>query len=413
MTLFKKIWEVIHIQKVCSKRRKISFIIALVTICLFTVMTPMIQVSAAISYKTLTVSRKGGSLPVSVSSTSASMTETSSWISTRKSSLYVYQIVVSENFGAERSAVVKLVDGKNTIYITVKQSVGRYSLTYVNNTGSGGPGTVSVIPGNTIQISNNSPSKMYCVFSGWATSQLNANAGVVSYRPGNYMTVNSNISLYAVWNIDSNIKNTVVTNAAGQNINRQLLIEVMEASRPTTNSYLQKFYETLPIYYPLPYGQYSYHVKSDCGGLARGIYLDVLGYSLSVDGYGGTQTWTNPDTGITTTGRTTNKMFTATSGTIGTIIFNSPFVQGGVPVSSRQTLNLAILKPGDVLFYDYGPDSKPEGTIDHVAIYVGKTADGRHVIIETCSTSNPVHFETLDTTSAISIVGVKRYFSGF
>ncbi|MDD4094698.1 MAG: BACON domain-containing carbohydrate-binding protein [Oscillospiraceae bacterium] len=341
------------------------------------------------------------------------MTESSTWITIGKSSLYVFQIKVSENTGNERSAVVKLVDGSNTTYITVKQAVGRYTLTYRNNTGSGGPGTVSVIPGNTIQISYNSPSKMYCVFAGWATSQLNANAGVVSYRPGSYITVKSNVSLYAVWNIDSNMKNTVVTNAKGQNINRQLLIEVMEASRPTTNSHLQKFYETLPIYYPLPYGQYSYHVKSDCGGLARGIYQDVLGYTLSVNGYGGTQTWTNPDTGVTSTGRTTNSMFTATSGTIGTIIFNSPFVQGGVPVSGRQTLNLAILKPGDVLFYDYGPDSKPEGTIDHVAIYVGKTADGRHVLIETCSTSNPVHFEVLDNASATSIVGVKRYFSAF
>ncbi len=400
-------------QRVLSGKRKSVFMVSLIVICLFSLLIPMIRVSAAIYYQTLYPSRAAQSMSVSVSSGSAVMTESSTWITVSRSSLYVFKINVTENLSSERSAVVKVVDGSKTIYITVKQAVGRYTLQYLSNTGSGGSGTVSVIPGSTIQISNNIPSKMYCVFSGWATSQLNANAGVVSYRPGNYMRVNSNVSLYAVWNIDSNIKNTAVTNAAGKNVNRQLLIEVMEASRPTTNRYLQKFYETLPIYYPLPYGQYSYHVKSDCGGLARGIYKDVLGYTLSVDGYGGTQTWTNPDTGVTSTGRTTNSMFTATNGTIGTIIFNSPFVQGGVPVSGRQTLNLAILKPGDVLFYDYGPNDKPEGTIDHVAIYVGKTADGRHVLIETCSTSNPVHFEVLDNASAKSIVGVKRYYSGF
>jgi cell wall-associated NlpC family hydrolase len=251
---------------------------------------------------------------------------------------------------------------------------------------------VSVIPGNTVQISNNSPSKMYYIFSGWATSQLNANARVVSYRPGNYMTVNSNVNLYAVWTVNTGLMDPAneVINASNKPVNLKLFIEALANVQAPLTGNLQKIYEVIPLYFKTPYGS----TGLDCGGLVRAVFLEGLNKTLSTSGGDpGTQEYNGK------VGRTTNAMFTAVSGTRGIVIWSK----------DQGTLDLNVLKPGHVLFFNLSGDS----TIDHAALYIGKTADGRHIILETNSTSDAVHFVVLNGSGvrqSKDIVGVKNYF---
>lgn len=69
-----------------------------------------------------------------------------------------------------------------------------YTLTYNANGGSGGPSSVSDITSTT--ISSAVPTRSGYEFLGWSTS---SSATSASYVAGNSITLNSNITLYAVW----------------------------------------------------------------------------------------------------------------------------------------------------------------------------------------------------------------------
>lgn len=78
----------------------------------------------------------------------------------------------------------------------------RYSVTYNNNGGSGGPGTQYFYGDNTsVTISSTKPIRANYTFLGWSTS---SNATSATYSSGtNYSLSKQNYTLYAVWKLNT------------------------------------------------------------------------------------------------------------------------------------------------------------------------------------------------------------------
>lgn len=82
--------------------------------------------------------------------------------------------------------------------------VVEYALKYNANSGTGAPATVYIpTEGDdshrTIKLSTTEPTRNGYSFEGWATSSARADAGTVDYEAGDYITIDEDIELFAVW----------------------------------------------------------------------------------------------------------------------------------------------------------------------------------------------------------------------
>ena len=71
-----------------------------------------------------------------------------------------------------------------------------WNLTYDANGGSGAPPSLNTTHGTTLYLSSTIPTRSGYTFLGWSTSSTATNA---TYSAGSSYTINSNITLYAVW----------------------------------------------------------------------------------------------------------------------------------------------------------------------------------------------------------------------
>ena len=102
------------------------------------------------------------------------------------------------------------VGGKASDTITITQAAP-YAITYNANGGSGAPASKSIYAGVTYTLSTTTPTRTGYTFLGWATSST---ATAAQYQPGQSVTPNANLALYAVWQVNQ----YNVTLAAGDNI---------------------------------------------------------------------------------------------------------------------------------------------------------------------------------------------------
>lgn len=75
-----------------------------------------------------------------------------------------------------------------------------YSITYNANGGSGAPSSQSIYARSTYTLSNTRPTRTGYTFLGWSKSST---ATTATYQPGQSVTPNGNLALYAVWSINS------------------------------------------------------------------------------------------------------------------------------------------------------------------------------------------------------------------
>ena len=83
--------------------------------------------------------------------------------------------------------------------LTAICTLPNYTITYYANGGSGAPESQTLTGGTVATISQTEPTKTDYAFIGWATSQTDADNGVVSYRPGDSYSDGVDLDLYAVW----------------------------------------------------------------------------------------------------------------------------------------------------------------------------------------------------------------------
>lgn len=75
-----------------------------------------------------------------------------------------------------------------------------YAISYNANGGSGAPNSQSVYANISYTLSSTKPTRTGYTFLGWST---NSSATTASYQPGQSVTPNGNLALYAVWRLNS------------------------------------------------------------------------------------------------------------------------------------------------------------------------------------------------------------------
>lgn len=79
----------------------------------------------------------------------------------------------------------------------LSSNVPYYTLTLNANGGSGGPGSQSLTPGVSTQISSTRPTRSGYTFAWWSTQ--NSSTSGTRYSPGAYITISAPTTLYAIW----------------------------------------------------------------------------------------------------------------------------------------------------------------------------------------------------------------------
>lgn len=87
----------------------------------------------------------------------------------------------------------------NPVSITVTVPAGLHSVSYDANGGSGAPGGQTKEWGHILTLSQTRPTRAGYTFKGWATSRN----GNVAYHPGGQYGADENVTLYAVWQINT------------------------------------------------------------------------------------------------------------------------------------------------------------------------------------------------------------------
>lgn len=86
-------------------------------------------------------------------------------------------------------------DNTSGISVTITQSAP-YAISYNANGGTGAPNSQSVYANVSYTLSSTKPTRTGYTFLGWSTS---SSATTASYQPGQSVTPNGNLPLYAVW----------------------------------------------------------------------------------------------------------------------------------------------------------------------------------------------------------------------
>ncbi len=101
-----------------------------------------------------------------------------------------------------QSKISGSISGTNTTSITVKDTstTKYYTLTYNANGGSGAPSSQTVAASTYFNLSSTKPTRSGYTFLGWSTSKTATSA---SYSPGASVKISGNITLYAVWKVNT------------------------------------------------------------------------------------------------------------------------------------------------------------------------------------------------------------------
>ena len=89
-------------------------------------------------------------------------------------------------------------DGDGTLYAV--WTANTYTVTYYANGGLGAPSSQTKTYGYDLTLSYTKPTRTGYTFSGWATS---SSATIVTYAPGSIYRFDGNVTLYAVWTMNT------------------------------------------------------------------------------------------------------------------------------------------------------------------------------------------------------------------
>ena len=177
--------------------------------------------------------------------------------------------------------------------VTLKQNL--WHVTYDANGGSGAPSTQKKHYGNTLYLSNQTPTRYGYTFKGWSTSSSSSYA---QYQPGDAFTTNADVTIYAVWGQSASNTWSITYDANGgsnapakqtANVGQSITIT---SSTPTRSGHTFLGWSTwedstYPEYYP------GDNVRSSSDLILYAIWEQnqTSQYSLSFNLQGGTGTF--------------------------------------------------------------------------------------------------------------------------
>lgn len=119
----------------------------------------------------------------------------------------------------------------------LSSNVPYYTLTLNANGGSGGPGSQSLTPGVSTQISSTRPTRSGYTFAWWSTQ--NSSTSGTRYSPGAYITISAPTTLYAIWSANYTVtyNGNGSTGGSVSNTTHTALIESALSSSTFTRGY--------------------------------------------------------------------------------------------------------------------------------------------------------------------------------
>ena len=122
-----------------------------------------------------------------------------------------YKLSSSEDTYVEGASVKNLVSsGTKTLYAIWNPD--KYTVSYNANGGSGAPAAQTKTHDINLTLSSTTPTRTGYTFLGWST---NSSATTASYSAGGNYTENGNVTLYAVWSVNSYSFNLNILNPDG------------------------------------------------------------------------------------------------------------------------------------------------------------------------------------------------------
>jgi len=142
-------------------------------------------------------------------------TGTGSCYAVPKSATHVDQgALATDTTGSGGSCKYTTIRGVRPV-ITVNASVVTYTVTYNANGGTGAPAPQTKTGTMSLVLSTVEPTYAGYTFRGWNTTKYGADTGVVQYAKGATYSANASVTLYAVWQANSNMYYFITYNANG------------------------------------------------------------------------------------------------------------------------------------------------------------------------------------------------------
>ena len=172
-----------------------------------------------------------------------------------------------------------------TLVAVWEEAPATYTISYNGNGGSA-PGTQTKTQGSSIRLSTQVPTRTGYTFKGWATGST---AAVAQYQPGDTYTADADLTLYAVWAINS----YAITYYDGANIlsgsSKNYGESVQIIAGPTKEGYTFKGWATSPT---ATVAQYqpgdTYTADADLKLYAVWAKNEPITYTVSFNANGGT-----------------------------------------------------------------------------------------------------------------------------
>ena len=172
-----------------------------------------------------------------------------------------------------------------TLVAVWEEAPATYTISYNGNGGSA-PGTQTKTQGSSIRLSTQVPTRTGYTFKGWATSST---AAVAQYQPGDTYTADADLTLYAVWAINSYsityYDGTNVLSGSSKNYGESVRI----IAGPTKEGYTFKGWSTSPT---ATVAQYqpgdTYTADADLKLYAVWAKNEPITYTVSFNANGGT-----------------------------------------------------------------------------------------------------------------------------
>lgn len=111
--------------------------------------------------------------------------------------------VTFTNYEEDWQGNVTKSSSKNVSFTVTVPAWTTYTISYNANGGSGAPSSQTKYHGTDLVLSSTKPTRTGYTFKGWALTKANADAGTWYYQPGYTCGKNENLTLYAVWEINT------------------------------------------------------------------------------------------------------------------------------------------------------------------------------------------------------------------
>lgn len=175
----------------------------------------------------------------------------------------------------------------DSIYANVSGTLDKYTVSFNANGGSGAPSAQTKTHGITLTLSSTKPTRTGYTFLGWSTT----NDSTVDYNSGSQYTLNQNITLYAVWQVNTYTITYKANGAEGSDKTQEVTYGISWKTQDklySLDGHEQTSWNTRPDGSGVRYGLNTDQTNTQLSDLTLYAIYTPKTYELTVDPNGGT-----------------------------------------------------------------------------------------------------------------------------